>query len=81
MTILVVYKFMTYAAKILITFTKMLIYGLTKNINLLITAALIEHKIHNFISRHSVQMNIPVHYILQFKYRCLKGTYNYKCTL
>lgn len=63
---------MTYTAKTLIPFTNVLIYGLPKNINLLITASLIEHNINNFISRHSVRMNIPVHYTFQSKYICLK---------
>jgi hypothetical protein len=79
MIILAVHKFMTYAAKTLIPFTKMLIYGLPKNISLLITATLIEHNINNFISRHSVRMNIPVHYTYQSKCICLNRTYNHKC--
>jgi isochorismate hydrolase len=70
--VLAVYKFMIYATKTLIPFTKMLIYGLPKNINSLITASLIEHNINNFISRHCVRMNIPVHYTFQPKYICLK---------
>jgi hypothetical protein len=73
---------MTYTAKTLIPFLKMLIYGLTEKISLLITIALIERKINNFISNHSVGMNIPVHYTFQSKhiYIYLKGTYKHKCT-
>jgi hypothetical protein len=53
----------------------MLIYGLPDNISLLITVTLIER---DFISSHSVEKNIPVHYTFQFKHMYLKGTYNHK---